>query len=352
MSELDPLKECVPLNSLSDSNLQALLQDANVWDFAKGTVVFEEGDEDNDAIYLLSGDIELKSAEASRGRVVSFGTDEAKFAIAQLRPRQYTGIAKSDIKVARINSDALDRLLTMDQMTDTWVSGDGFQVDEMDEGIDGEWVMEMLRGEAFSKLPMTNISELFSRMEDIAVKAGDIVIKQGETGDYYYIIKEGKFNVSRKLKSGKVKILATLSEGDVFGEESLLTNVPRNASVISMGPGVLQRLSRKDFDEVLKEPLMPGVTCQEAERMLENDAGLLDVRTEAEFLSGALKIAENIPLSDLRKKLGDLEEGKRYVICCQTGARSRVAAFLMNQRGFDVSVLAGGLRSLPRWPGN
>lgn len=351
MSELENLRGCIPINTLSASNFDALKSDINVWDYAKGTVVFEEGDDDDDAIYLLSGDIELKSANASKGRVVSAGTDEAKFAIAQLRPRQYTGTARSDIKVARINTQALDRSLTMDQMTDTWVGNDGFQVDELEGEIDGAWMMDMLRGAVFEKLPMANVNDLFSRMADVTVKAGDIIIKQGEKGDYYYVIKEGKFNVSRKMQNGKVSILATLNEGEVFGEESLLSKAPRNASVIAMGPGVLMRLSQKDFNELLKEPLIPSVGYMEAETMITEGAGLLDVRTEEEFLSAALKIAENIPLSQLRSKLDSLEEDKKYVICCQTGNRSHVAAFLMNQRGFDVSVLAGGLRSLPKWPG-
>ena len=75
-------------------------------------------------------------------------------------------------------------------------------------------------------------------------------------------------NVSRKSeKDGKVVTLSELGEGDGFGEEALVSGAPRNANVIAMAPGTLMRLAKPDFDELLREPLVPLVNLAEAKTM-------------------------------------------------------------------------------------
>ena len=243
----------------------------------------------------------------------------------------------------------IDRLLTMDQLSEDWAD-DGLEVDELSIDIDGEWMMEMLRGSAFEKLPAASMNEVFSRLESVPVTAGQIIIKQGEVGEYYYIVKSGKFNVSRKSPDGKVHILAELKDGDIFGEEALLSNAPRNANVISMGEGELMRLNKTDFNDLLREPLVASLPMPKAEVLMKQGAILIDVRTPGEFASGAIKIARNLPLNALRRTLPQLDKDKKYILCCLTSGRSQVSAFIMSQRGFDAVYLEGGLQALPSWP--
>lgn len=56
----------------------------------------------------------------------------------------------------------------------------------------------------------------------------------------------------------------------------------------------------------------------------------------------------NLPLYQLRLKASSLEPRRHYIVFCQTGSRSCAAAFLLSQRGFEVSVLRGGLNGLTR----
>jgi rhodanese-related sulfurtransferase len=51
----------------------------------------------------------------------------------------------------------------------------------------------------------------------------------------------------------------------------------------------------------------------------------------------------NVPLYILRLKMGSLDPAKKYVVYCDNGQRSASAAFLLNERGFDVYLLEGGL---------
>ncbi len=353
-ADLERLRNTIPLNSLSDSNLVSLIEGSKIENLGKGKVIFKEGSSDTLSIYLLEGAVELVSKATGAKRSITANTDEASYALAQLRPRQYTGKTISKARVAKIDSLQIDRYLTMDHLSDDWAISDdpdgGLEVDEMFFEVDGEWMMEMLRGSVFEKLPAASMNEIFARLESVPVKAGEVIIKQGEAGDFYYIIKSGKFNISRKMSDGKVQVLATMKDGDIFGEEALLSNAPRNANVISMSEGELMRLNKTDFDDLLKEPLVASLPMQNAETEIKAGAILIDVRTIGEFKSGAIKIAKNIPLNELRRTLPKLDHDKKYLLCCLTSGRSQVAAFIMNQRGFDAHYLEGGLQSLPSWP--
>lgn len=349
MGTTEQLSRLVPMNSLSESNLNELLSVTSFEDVKRDNIIFKEGDNDGNAIYLLEGEVELKCDSGDiKTKIVKGGEESANYALSQLKPRQYNGRTLLDSRIARIDSAELDRLLSVDQLSTDFVDDDGYEVSEMGADIDAEWMMKMLNQPVFKQLPAENISEVFNRLEEVAYEQGEQIIKQGESGDYYYIIKSGKFNVSRKYTSGKVQILANLNEGDVFGEESLLSDLPRNASVVALTEGTLMRLAKTDFQELLPRPLIKTVQQKEAEKMLAKGAGLLDVRMEDEFKRGALKVAKNVPLYLLRRYLKDLDQAKPYVLCCQTGARSAVGAFLMNQRGYDVCVLEGGLQGLKK----
>ena len=207
--------------------------------------------------------------------------------------------------------------------------------------------MQVLRNKAFQTLPATSINELFARLEPIPVRTNDVIIRQGERGDYFYIIKLGRCRVSRESeKGGKAAVLGELSEGDSFGEEALLSDAPRNATIVMAADGTLMRLARADFDELLKQPLVKWVSLAEAKAMVRQGAGLIDVRLEDEHKRSAIKGSMNIPLYLLRLKVVGLDTERRYVVYCETGNRSSAAAFLLSERGYDVYVMKGGLSAL------
>lgn len=341
MNDLAILQTLVPVNSLAPTAYEELTAAIAIRNVPKGKILFKQGATDNDTVYLLKGEVELVPAKSRTGRTIVGGTEEAKYPLAQLKPRQYTGKTNTAATIARVASDLLDELLTWDQVTGS------YDVTELAGAEEGEWMMQVLRNKAFQMLPPTNFNDLFNRLEAVPVKAGQVIIKQGDGGDYFYIIKEGRCSVSRKSKEGaKVAVLNELKEGSSFGEEALLSDAPRNATIVMVTDGVLMRLSKQDFDELLKQPLIRWVTSSEAKRMLKQGAGLVDVRLEDEYKQGALKGSISIPLYLLRLKMGNLDSERPYIVCCETGKRSSAAAFLMSERGFDIYVLKGGLAAL------
>ncbi len=113
--------------------------------------------------------------------------------------------------------------------------------------------------------------------------------------------------------------------------------------------GVLMRLGKSDFRELMTEPLQRWVTASEAEAMvITKGAVWLDVRLPSEYQNLAVDGAINVPLYFIRLKLSTLDKNKPYIVYCDTGRRSSAAAFILVERGFDAYVLKGGLSSMER----
>jgi len=76
----------------------------------------------------------------------------------------------------------------------------------------------------------------------------------------------------------------------------------------------------------------------------DENALLLDVRTDREYAQGHMPNALNIPLDSLRERLGELPRNKALYVYCQTGLRSYIACRMLSQRGYGCRNLSGGYR--------
>ncbi len=340
-ADLKLLATMVPINALSAEHLGQLADKAVVKDVPSGQVLFEEGSTDSNAFYVLTGDVDLSSKKTGAHRTVSGGSEEAKYPLANLKPRQYAGKTKTTTRILHVDSQLLDTLLTWDQVT-------GIEVTEFEgDASDSAWMRKLLESKALLKLPAANIQQLFTHFEEVPMKAGQIVIRQGDKGDYYYVIKQGRCRVVQKPgEQQKMVALADLAEGDGFGEEALLSDAPRNATIAVLSDGALMRLAKTDFDKLLKEPLLEQVSDKEAMTRVQAGAGLIDVRLDSEYRRASLKGSITIPLAELRQKVDSLDAGRQYIVYCDTGRRSSAAAFLLSERGFDVALLRDGIQAL------
>ncbi len=82
----------------------------------------------------------------------------------------------------------------------------------------------------------------------------------------------------------------------------------------------------------------------DVEKLLEEGAVFIDVRTPAEFVVGHIESSINIPVDELRGRLHEVPCGKPLYIYCQSGTRSYIAARVLSGNGYEVSHLAGGYR--------
>jgi CRP-like cAMP-binding protein len=209
--------------------------------------------------------------------------------------------------------------------------------------VNGALALKQLKHGALAQLPAAHVEELLKRFERVAVARGEVVIREGDEGDYYYLVAAGRFQVERVVGGAKV-VLAELKSGDAFGEEALVSEAKRNATVLALGAGELLRVRRHDFNELLREPLLRRLTFHEAVQRVGSGALWLDVRYPSEYQHDKLPGAINVPLAEVRNMFAVLDRSREYVAYCQSGRRSAAAAFLFAQRGFRVWLLEGGLK--------
>lgn len=102
----------------------------------------------------------------------------------------------------------------------------------------------------FYSLNFVQLDELIKAMKKKKFKKGEVIIQQGEAGDAFYMISTG--SVSVFIKKGLTeKKAADLAEGAFFGETALVTDSPRNATVIAQEPTELFVLHKASFKKIL-----------------------------------------------------------------------------------------------------
>jgi len=343
------IKQLIPISDLSAGAQNDVIEAAELLEFKKKKFVFEQGDKDHYSYYVLAGELELIADKHVHNTMIG-GTDNAKYAIAQLQPRQFSAKAKTPVTVLRLDRDTLDRLMVHEGNKETDIEDSGVEmgVSHIEEEDSGDWMTKMLQSDLFARLPMANIQQLFAYLEPVAYETGDAVIKQGDPGDNYYIIQEGTCEVTRIPGEGKNPVkLGEMTIGDSFGEESLLTDSTRNATVTMLTDGIMMQLNKDNFVELIKKPSLSTVSLDQATEIVNGGGEWIDVRFAKEFEVSSIAASTNIPLNLLRVQMDKFNHDTHYVLYCDTGGRSSSAAFLLTQDGFHVSYLEGGLESNP-----
>jgi CRP-like cAMP-binding protein len=341
------LQTFVPVNALTEDHLNTLLRDAHVEVICRGQCIVQRGDFDNTHVYLLSGSVAIDNGGGDASHVDA-NNPLARFALAHHQPRLETVTATDDCQIIRFDSNKLDAMLAWDQAANYIVLDISGQRD-LDE--DSDWMLTLLRSNLFYKVPPMNIRQILSRFSSQFAHAGDVIVRQGEVGDCCYFIKEGSVSVLRATdQKGKSELVAELGVGRCFGEDALVNDAPRNATVVMSDNGVLMKLDKQDFYLLLKSPTVRSMTLTEVDRELIAGGQLLDVRTESEFDLAHAANALNMPLTILKLKSRLLDRDTHYITYCNSGRRSSAAAYLLAEDGYNVTALRNGydILSLPQ----
>jgi CRP-like cAMP-binding protein len=336
------LKKFTPLDGMKKENQAALAKKVMVRQMAPGRLLFKEGDTERRTVWVVSGTVELREADRTVAMITA-GTPEARNPLAPQYPRRMSARAVDQVEYLAIDSELLDVMITWDQ-TGT------YEVTDLQSTFEGagadDWMTTLLQNQALHRIPPANIQAIFMRMQRQSYRAGEVVIQHGAEGDYFYAIVSGRCSVTRETPLNKDGIkLAELGVGDTFGEEALISESKRNATVTMLGDGVLMRLNKADFRELMNEPLLQWVTYDEARKIVADNGRWLDVRLPSEHQNLAIEGSLNIPLYFIRLKLSTLDKKTKYVVYCDTGRRSSAAAYILLERGYDAYVLRNGIAS-------
>jgi len=342
-SDIALLKRFSPLDGMKAENVIALARKTSRRQAPKGRVLFREDDSEKQTYYLLSGTVDLLQ-EGEIVATIAGGTPQAKSPVGHFIPRRQSAVATSNIEYLLIDSEFLDVVVTWDQTGSYKVAELKGAADDVTPAPGDDWMTTLLQTKAFHKVPPANIQAIFMRMQRMDYRSGEVVIKQGDVGDFFYVVVKGTCTVTRETPLNKEGIkLAELKMGDTFGEEALISEAKRNATVTMTSDGYLMRLGKEDFRNLLNEPFLEWVDYEKAKQLVASGGQWVDVRLPSEFEHYHAPNAVNIPLYSIRLKIKALNRNTQYVVCCDTGRRSSACAYILSERGFQASVLRGGL---------
>lgn len=327
--DLETIKTLTPFSAMSDSDLDALKADLSVLEVPEGKMIFKREEEDSNAYWLISGAVDLLD-EKFEAKNRKAGDDAAKYPFDNNSPHRMTAITTEASKIL----SAPRKIVGGNPNT-----ADNSQTTE-EEGVD--WMSALLSSPLFEFIPPANIQTLFSKFEEQRYDTGDVIISQGEQGDYFYVIQSGTVKVERTV-GDKTQLQAELNPGDNFGQDALISDVPRNATVTMLSNGTMMRLSAPDFESLLMRPVIETVTEQETTEMAaasEPKTYILDVRNPKEVEANKRRGAVNVPLLLLRKNLPKLKADAVYVTVCDGGKRAELAAYILNEKGFTAYVMS------------
>ena len=85
------------------------------------------------------------------------------------------------------------------------------------------------------------------------------------------------------------------------------------------------------------------VSREEAQKLIENGAQLIDVRADHEWEAGRIAGAKHVPLSELAERTGEIDPERPVVLYCRGGNRSTMATDALSDAGFDAAKLSEGI---------
>ncbi len=342
--ELQDLKQFVPFSELDDQYLEDVMGQISVKSYHKGEMLFKRGRSVAERFYLVSGRVDLIDAAYNSSSIES-DRDKVANTLNPESPTRCSCIAKSLVNVFTIEAEALDRIVAWSEsaayaheqshevVDDDMVTGE-IEVSSIADQDATDWMSSLLQSPLFTRIPLTQVQELFSRFEDVAVNKGKVVLKEGEKGDYFYVLAGGRAHVTNRSDSVDV----ILEPGSYFGEEALLGQTPRNATITMLDNGHVKRLDSENFEALLKAPILQYIQTDELET-LEKPYKLIDVKMPMEFRMSHVSGSINVPLSRLRSSVEELAKASAYIVPDDAGSRADIAAHLLCQAGFDAYIL-------------
>jgi len=338
------IRKLIPLATLPGARFNALCAEMAVEEIQDG-FLFKKGDVTPQLVYLISGEVTLQ-ADGLVVEVIAANSDSAKFALAHQIPRKIDAVANGRVRFLRLNADLVKKSPSLDYKEDN-----SYMVIDETEGDPDDWMTALLRSPIFRRLPPANLQKILMGLESVHFKQGETILEQGGTGDYYYLIKNGKCLLTRKPSPNAKEIkLAQLANGDTFGEDALLSGATRNVTITALTDIVLLRLDKNRFVSLIKEPSLKFVDYAGMQEAISRGAILLDVRSQDDYEDQHLDGSINLPFFSLRMQLKTLNHDRPVVVVCQDGRISEAAAFLLLRNKIEATILRGGIDSLALKP--
>lgn len=111
-------------------------------------------------------------------------------------------------------------------------------------------LQDLRKSPLFEGLSDDELQQLMDNAQPVSLRAGEVLIRQGEPGDSAYVIVKGEFEVQKQAGQSLIKI-DVRNPGDVVGEMALLSRAPRNATIIAKTDSETLRIPQQSFENLL-----------------------------------------------------------------------------------------------------
>jgi len=346
------LQTLQPIGSLGALRIEELMPRCCIERIPAGLTLFREGETDSQAVYLLHGEVVVSNAKNELNRVLVVPTPAGdmpaeQYPIAHKQPRQLSAVAVTDLDILRVDSELLDFLVAWDELAGYGAAARQQRHGKMPVAMH-DWMSLVRRSLVFQPIPPSNLEALGARLEPVPVRAGQVVAREGENADDYYLIESGTATVTCETDGSGPAEITTLGCGAAFGDEGLRDGERWRSTVTMKTRGTLLRLARRHFLALRRERSLSWLKPSEASAMVESGAAVwLDVRRREEYIHSHLPESRLLPLRALHELVDGLSRDGKYICYCNSGRRSAAAAHLLSQRGLQAHALTGGLRAAP-----
>ncbi len=174
-----------------------------------------------------------------------------------------------------------------------------------------DWERRFMNSPLLQRLDAGVWQQLLSALDERPFSEGDRLVVEGSAAHDFFVLKAGHAAVRRRGQT-----VAHLGPGDFFGEDALLLNARRNATVTATGAGTILRLPKDRFTTLLADNVVRFVSSA-------GEGVRLDVGAE-----GAL--------SRLRETIPSLDPEHRYHVVGGELPQRALATFILTQKGFDA----------------
>ncbi len=340
------LRNFSSLRLLRAEALVQLARQAQLVRYEPRSLLFELGERTNHALFLVQGTVQLEDAGGKPVRRLQATRSQVNDGLELDSPHRHTARCLTEASCIRVDSALLEITMSWDQTS----SAASVELQELGRQTSGDdWMMRLLQTRRIGELPAEHLQALFLAMQVVEVPERTRLIAEGDAGDYFYVIDEGECSVLRERPGAKPLLIARFGRGECFGEEALISGEPRNATVVASKSSRLRRLDRASFLKLLNEPMTRSLDFESArQRVAGGKARWLDVRPNGDPARARMPDSIDVPAHWLRSRSTQLDPALQYICVCDNGLRSRVATFLLQQRGFEAYGLVGGLQSLGR----
>jgi cAMP-dependent protein kinase regulator len=229
----EALKKNFVFAALSEREIRTIVDAFDQFVVQSGETLIQQGDVGDYFYVMKEGKVRFEVSGAVVGHADK-GKSFGELALLYTSPRAASAIAEEKTIVYRVDQKTF-RYIMQSQTLQT----------ENDK-------KDLLQGISFLQdLDPTDINKLVHTMTPRVFETGEYLVRKGDDGDTFYVIQEGKVNVTDITIGSTDYEDQTLGAGDYFGERALVTKEPRSANCIAKTDGIALTINKETFEKVV-----------------------------------------------------------------------------------------------------